>query len=276
MAPTLNIVGAGRVGRVMGRLFAAAGAFIVQDVLTRSAGSAESAIAFIGQGRAALNLDQMRAADAWMLAVTDDQIVPVCTELAAVHALGGVIVFHCSGAKSSLDLQAAAQAGAVTASVHPVRSFADPAYVTEHFADTFCGVEGGPAALAMLEPALATIGAQAVPIDAAAKTVYHAASVFASNYLVTVMDAALRAYQAAGMTEPAARALAGPLATETLANVLRMGAERSLTGPIARGDMATVARQQAALDGWDSETGELYRALALGTGSLARRGPSPS
>ena len=276
MAPTLNIVGAGRVGRVLGRLFAARGAFTVQDVLTRSAGSAESAIAFIGQGRAAVNLDQMRAADAWMLAVTDDQIAPVGSALAAAHALGGVLVFHCSGAKSSLDLQAAALAGAFTASVHPVRSFADPAYVADHFARTFCGLEGDPAALGMLEPALAAIGAQGVPIDAATKTVYHAASVFASNYLVTVMDAALRAYQAAGMPEQTARALAGPLATETLANVLRMGAERSLTGPIVRGDMATVGRQQAALDCWDSETGELYRALALATVSLAGRGSGPS
>lgn len=273
MAPTLNIVGAGRVGRVLGRLFAASGAFAVQDVLTRSAGSAEGAIAFIGQGRAAATLDQMRAADAWMLAVTDDQIGPVCAQLAAAHPLGGVLVFHCSGAKSSVDLDAAAQAGAVTASAHPVRSFADPAHVAEHFAGTYCGLEGHPAAIGMLEPALAAIGAQAVPIDAAAKTVYHAASVFASNYLVTVMDAALRAYQAAGMPEQTARALAGPLATETLANVLRLGAERSLTGPIARGDMATVARQQAALDGWDGPTGELYRALALATVSLAQRGP---
>ena len=276
MAPTLNVVGAGRVGRVLGRLFAASGAFTVQDVLTRSKGSAQSAVAFIGQGRAVVNLDQMRIADAWMLAVTDDQIGPACTQLAAAHTLGGVLVFHCSGAKSSLDLHAAALAGAATASVHPVRSFADPAHVAGQFAGTFCGLEGDPVALGMLEPALAAIGAQAVPIDAAAKTVYHAASVFASNYLVTVMDGALRAYQAAGMPEQTARALAGPLATETLANVLRMGAERALTGPIARNDMATVARQQAALDDWDGDTGELYRALALATGFLARRGSGSS
>ncbi len=94
---------------------------------------------------------------------------------------------------------------------------------------------------------------------------------FASNYLVTVMDAALRAYQAAGMPEDTARALAGPLATETLANVLRMGAGPALTGPIARGDLATVARQQAALDAWDGSTGALYRALAEATAGLAQR-----
>jgi hypothetical protein len=34
--------------------------------------------------------------------------------------------------------------------------------------------------------------------------------------------------------------------------------------------MATVARQQAALDGWDGDTGDLYRALANATVTLAR------
>jgi predicted short-subunit dehydrogenase-like oxidoreductase (DUF2520 family) len=271
MAPTLNIVGAGKVGRVLGRLFAASGAFTVQDVLTRSHASALDAVGFMGAGSAVADIAGMRTADAWMLAVTDDQIGIACAQLAAMHGLEGVVIFHCSGAKSSADLHVAAQGGAATASVHPVRSFADPDHVARHFAATFCGVEGDAAALAMLEPALAAVGAQPVAIDVAAKTVYHAASVFASNYLVTVLDAALRAYQAAGMPEQTARALAGPLATETLANVLRMGAGKALTGPIARGDMATVARQQAALDGWDGETGALYRALAAATAGLAQR-----
>ncbi len=271
MAATLNIVGAGKVGRVLGRLFAASGAFSVQDVLTRSASSAGEALAFIGAGQAVTDMGAMRKADCWMLAVSDDQIGPVCAQLVVAQALAGSVVFHCSGAKSSADLQSALEAGAATASVHPVRSFADPAHVAAHFTDTFCGIEGEPRALSMLGAALTAIGAQAVPIDAAAKTVYHAASVFASNYLVTVMDAALRAYQAAGMPEQTARALAGPLATETLENVLRMGPGKALTGPIARGDMATVARQQGALDAWDGATGELYRALALATVDVAGR-----
>ena len=271
MARTLNIIGAGHLGRTLGRLFAASGAFAVQDVLTRSEASARDAIAFIGAGRAAASLEQMRAADAVMLAVGDDQIEAVCAALAAAGALDGVLVFHCSGAKSSAVLRAAIDKGALAASVHPVRSFADPAEVARDFAGTWCGVEGDSRALALLEPALAAIGARTVAIDPAAKTVYHAASVFASNYLVTVLDAALRAYQAAGIPEQVARELARPLATETLENVFRLGPRAALSGPIARGDHATVARQQAALDGWDGATGELYRALAEATTGLASR-----
>lgn len=271
MARTLNLIGAGHVGRVLGRLFAASGALTVQDVLTRSQAGALDAIGFIGAGRAVAALDQMRAADVWMLAVGDDRIGAVCAQLAARHRIKDAIVFHCSGAKSSAELAPAGAAGALAASVHPIRSFADPAQVAQDFGGTFCGVEGDEGALAVLLPALASIGAQPVAIDARAKTVYHAASVFASNYLVTVLDAALRAYQAAGVPEPVARALAQPLASESMANVFRLGAAAALSGPVARGDMDTVARQQAALAAWDGPTGELYAALVAPTRDLARR-----
>jgi predicted short-subunit dehydrogenase-like oxidoreductase (DUF2520 family) len=271
VALLLNLVGAGHVGRVLGRLFAATGAFAVQDVLTRSPDSAREAVAFIGAGRACDDVARMRPARVWMLAVGDDAIAPACAALASGQALAGSIVFHCSGAKASSELAAARAAGAFLASVHPVRSFADPEAVSGAFAGTWCGVEGDLDALAVLEPAFAAIGAQLVRIDPAAKTVYHAAAVFASNYLVTVLDAALRAYAAAGVPDDVARELARPLASEALANVFRIGPEAALSGPVARGDFATVARQQEAVTRWDAGTGRLYEALVAPTAALARR-----
>jgi predicted short-subunit dehydrogenase-like oxidoreductase (DUF2520 family) len=271
MAPSLNIVGAGHVGRVLGRLFHQHGVFTLQDVLTRSITSAQDAVAFIGAGRALAQAADLRPAQVWMLAVGDDQIAPVCAALAASGLLGGAIVFHCSGAKASNELQAARDAGARVASVHPVRSFADPAAIAAAFDGTWCGVEGDADALALLSPACEAIGARQVAIDAAAKTVYHAASVFASNYLVTVLDAALRAYVAAGVPLAVARELARPLASETMANVFKLGAPGALSGPIARGDFATVARQHAALQDWDAPTAVLYDALVAATTALAER-----
>ena len=268
---TLNLVGAGHVGRALGRLFAATGAFTVQDVLTRSRAGAQEAVDFIGAGHACAALAQMRPAAVWMLAVGDDAILAACEALAQSGQLAGAVVFHCSGAKASSELQAARAAGALVASVHPVRSFADPQAVAADFAGTFCGIEGDEEALALLEPAFAAIGARLVRIDPAAKTVYHAAAVFASNYLVTVVDAALRAYEASGVPAQVARELARPLATEALANVFRLGPEAALSGPVARGDFATVARQQDAVSRWDAATGKLYEALVPPTASLARR-----
>ncbi|MFZ4877098.1 Rossmann-like and DUF2520 domain-containing protein [Janthinobacterium sp. Mn2066] len=275
MKITLNLIGAGHVGKVLGRLLATADSIVVQDVLTRSMASAQAAVDFIGAGTPVDSYAALRRADVTMLAVSDDQIGPACTALAAEGRLAGSIVFHCSGALASTALLAATQAGALVASVHPIRSFADPAQVAASFGGTFCGIEGDAQALAVLSPALQAIGARPVPIDPAAKTLYHAAAVFASNYLVTVLDAALRAYQAAGIPEPVARELAQPLVTEAVANVFRLGAAPALSGPIARGDMATVARQQQAVQSWDGATGDLYAALVAPTQDLARRKRAP-
>jgi predicted short-subunit dehydrogenase-like oxidoreductase (DUF2520 family) len=233
--------------------------------------SARDGVAFLGAGDAVERYDQLQPAAVHVLAVGDDQIADACAALARAVPLAGSVVFHCSGALASDQLQAAREAGALVASVHPIRSFADPSAVAAQFAGTFCGIEGDAGALDVLTPALTAIGAQPVPIDASAKTVYHAAAVFASNYLVTVLDAALRAYQAAGIPEPVARQMAQPLASESMANVFRLGAAAALSGPIARGDMATVERQQRAVAGWDAGSGDLYQALVAPTAALARR-----
>ncbi|GGX83947.1 DUF2520 domain-containing protein [Massilia dura] len=267
----LSIVGAGHVGRALGRLWHDAGVFDVAGVLARSPASARRGVAFIGAGVPVVDAAALPEADVYMLAVTDDQIVPACAALATSRPLEGAIVFHCSGALASGALEAARQAGALVASVHPIRSFADPEAVVAAFAGTYCGIEGEAGALARLSPALEAIGARPVPIDPAAKTVYHAAAVFASNYLVTVLDAALRAWQAAGIPEDVARELARPLAQESLSNVFRMGAAGALSGPVARGDYATVQRQQAAVSAWDADTGNLYGALVPPTAALAAR-----
>jgi predicted short-subunit dehydrogenase-like oxidoreductase (DUF2520 family) len=267
----LTVIGGGHVGRVLGRLLAARAGFVLADVLARSAASAQAAAAFIGSGRPLDAYPALAGADVYMLSVTDDQIVPACEALAAAVPLKGAVVFHCSGALASDRLQAARDAGAFVASVHPIRSFADMEAVASAFDGTFCGVEGDVQALDVLLPALAAIGARAVQIDASAKTVYHAAAVFAANYLVTVNDAALRAYQAAGIPEDVARELARPLASESMENVFRLGAAPALSGPIARGDMATVQRQHDAVAAWDPATGALYEALVAPTVALAAR-----
>lgn len=271
MAPVLNLIGAGHVGRVFGRLWAQQGSFRIQQVLTRSAASAQQAVDFIGGGSVATAYEQLQPATVHVLAVGDDQIVAASEALARAVPLKDSIVFHCSGALASDQLRAAREAGALVASVHPIRSFADPAAVAAQFSGTFCGIEGDDGALAVLTPALQAIGAQPVTINASAKTVYHAAAVFASNYLVTVLDAALRTYQAAGIPEPVARQLAQPLASESMANVFRLGAAAALSGPIARGDLATVARQQQAVSQWDADTGALYQSLVGPTIALAAR-----
>ena len=72
--PTLNLIGAGRVGQTLARLWTQAGVFVVQDVLTTSMASAQGACDFIGAGTPAPSLGAMRSADLWLIAITDAQI----------------------------------------------------------------------------------------------------------------------------------------------------------------------------------------------------------
>ena len=71
---TLNIIGAGHVGRVLGRLFAQldgtnGGSILVQDVLTRSMASARAAVDFIGAGTPVASYAALRHADVTMISV---------------------------------------------------------------------------------------------------------------------------------------------------------------------------------------------------------------
>ncbi|MFZ6768279.1 Rossmann-like and DUF2520 domain-containing protein [Undibacterium sp. Di26W] len=269
---TLNVIGAGKVGSVLAKNFIARQVFSVQQVMNRTLHSSQAAVAWLGEGTAVDALHHMQPADVTMLTVTDDQIVPVCAAMAAAGLLhAGSIVFHCSGAKASTELLAAMSAGAAVASVHPVRSFADGKTIAPEFAGTICSVEGEARALAVLLPALQAIGAQTVEISADRKLLYHAGSVFASNYLVTLMETALRSYQAAGIPFDLAQQMAAPLARQTLDNVFAMGTVQALTGPIARGDMQTVALQQKTVTAWDQAAGDLYQAFIRLTQDVAAR-----
>ncbi len=273
MKQTLNIVGCGKVARVLARLWHESGILAIQDIVNRSAASAQQASAFIGAGHALEALARMRAAGIYLIGTPDDSIAPLCAALAQTGKLTPEsIVFHCSGALDSSALDAAAASGAALASVHPVRSFALPAQVAADFGGTCCGIEGDPRALAILGELFAAIGARLIPIRRDAKVLYHAAAVLASNYLVTLLDSAFQAYAAAGIEEDAARELLAPLAHETVENVLRVGAAAALTGPIKRGDLQTVQRQQHALSIWSPRHGDLYAVFTDLTLELAKRG----
>ena len=72
------------------------------------------------------------------------------------------------------------------------------------------------------------------------RAAYHAAASIASNFLVTLEDAAEVVLDTVG----AHRYLLIPLVRATVENGVSLGVPSALTGPIVRGDEATVARQE--------------------------------
>jgi predicted short-subunit dehydrogenase-like oxidoreductase (DUF2520 family) len=104
-----------------------------------------------------------------------------------------------------------------------------------------------------------TLGLKPFELDDAARTLYHAGAVFASNYVVTMQRAATLLFESAGAPPEALE----PLMRRTIEN----GFE--LTGPIARGDWATVTAHRAAIEAERPELEHLYETLAGATVALA-------
>jgi predicted short-subunit dehydrogenase-like oxidoreductase (DUF2520 family) len=100
-----------------------------------------------------------------------------------------------------------------------------------------------------------TLGMRPFELDDARRVIYHAGAAMASNFLVTLHRAAVRALQASGAPPEALV----PLMTRTIENNF------DLTGPIARGDTSTVDAHLQAIRAELPDLEPLYRALAEAT-----------
>lgn len=259
---TLNIIGCGNVGKTLAYLWVKHGVFQIQDVCNRSLESAQNACEFIGQGKPFRSFNDLRAADIFLIGTADQSIAKCCELLVESNVLqAGNIVFHCSGALPASILESAKNVGASIASIHPIKSFADPSLCITNFAGTFCGIEGDQKALNVLEPAFQVIGGHTLQINSANKTFYHAASVVASNYLTALIELSIQSYVKAGLNREQALQIIAPIAHGTVNNIRELDTAQALTGPIARGDLSTVTMQLNAFQDWKPEYGELYRLL---------------
>ena len=265
--PSLSIIGAGRLGRTLGRLAHDAG-YAVVDVLCRDAAHARDAAGFIGGGRAVTDLAQLAPAECCLLAVPDAAIADTAHELAEAGVVpAGALVFHASGAGETSLLAPLARCGARIGSLHPAFSFADPARAVTGFGGTLCALEGEESVCVELERLAEALGGRPFRLAPGGKAAYHAALSMASNYLVTLNDLALNVAAQAGIEPVVASQLVGGLMRQTLENVLALGPAAALTGPIVRGDTGTVARHLAVID--DALCADAYRAMGRATLRLA-------
>lgn len=269
---TLNIIGAGRVGQTLGRLWHAAGVFRVQAVVARSQTSAAQAAEFIGAGQAYCDLADLPAAQVWLLAVPDSQIAPLAATLAALKpAAAPALAWHCSGALGAQTLDPLRALGWQIASAHPLLSFAQPERALTQFAGSPCALEGDAAALPVLQAAFTQIGGRCFTLAAQDKLLYHAGAVLATNFMPVLQDLAERLWQHSGMPAELAQQMRATLLQNAVNNIVALGPQAALTGPAARGDWALVQRQAQAVAGWNPQAGAAYAALSALAGQLAPR-----
>lgn len=189
-----------------------------------------------------------------LIATPDAAIAGVCTQLAPQLDPGCAVV-HFSGATSVHALDAAP---GPQACVHPLQTVW-PERGPDQLEGSFAAVTGDWDLGSTLAEEL---GMQPFALDDAAKPVYHAASAFASNYLVTLTHVAVGLMERAGIEREQALAALAPLQRRTLEL-----AGCPPTGPIARGDAATIA---AHLEAIGPALDPLYRELGRATLPLVR------
>lgn len=185
----------------------------------------------------------------------DGAVSDVARRIAKSRPAPGTAFVHVSGA---LGLDALAPlADHDVGSFHPLQSFPSPR-PPEAFQGITVAIDASSTRLERRLAALARdIGARPRHVGDDERVLYHAAAVFASNYVVTVVHEAAAILRAAGWTQDDAERALLPLVEGAVESIRNAGTTRALTGPIRRGDAGTVTRHLAALDRPD-----LYRMLA--------------
>jgi predicted short-subunit dehydrogenase-like oxidoreductase (DUF2520 family) len=237
------VIGAGRVGTAIAVLLGRAGHRIVaasgREPSRERVARYLPGVPFVDTRTAA------GAAEVVFVAVPDDAIEPVVADVAEAFR-PGAWVLHLSGAARIGVMAPARDAGARPLGFHPLQTFPDVERAVARLDGCVVAVTADDEEGAGIGERLARdLGASPFRLDDELRPLYHAAAVFASNYLVATSALAVRLMGDAGVPDPAA-AIA-PLQRATLENVRDLGAAAALTGPAVRGDAGTIAGNLEAI-----------------------------
>src|SRR5229473_2284228 len=274
MPNSLAIIGAGRVGRALGRGLRELG-WKIDAVVTRSEPSARRAVRFIGAGKACTGMTrQILASRVILIATPDDEIAVVARELARIgeEELRGRVVLHTSGAMDSAVLDAVHERGAMVGSMHPLQSFSGvsvPSLEGKVFT-----IEGQAPAVRVARRIARALGGSPVRIVGSKKLLYHAAAAMAAGHVLAVEEAATQVLVSLGMKRSEAMRALLPLTRQVLDNFERLGPRTAWTGPLSRGDFQVVRAHSRVLRESPKEFAYAYEALNCLAASVLAKDPA--
>jgi predicted short-subunit dehydrogenase-like oxidoreductase (DUF2520 family) len=260
-----GFIGAGTVGSALALRLTERG-YPVVAVSSRSHTRAVKLARAIPGCRAANNQAVADSAELVFITTPDDVIGGVAAE---VKWHPGQSVVHCSGADSTAILEPARKLGARVGAFHPLQTFASTKRAIENIPGSTFAIEAEEPLLTVLEEVATALNGHWIELKAGDKVIYHAAAVFACNYMVTLVKLATDLWQTFGVPpEEATRALL-PLLRGTLHNIETLGIPQCLTGPITRGDVGTIKKHLDALEKVAPELLSTYRELGRQTVPVA-------
>jgi len=259
----VGVVGAGRVGAVLGAALSRAGHRVVA-----ASGVSDASVARAARllpGVPLLPADEVAGrAGLLLLAVPDDALADLVAGLAATGAVRpGTLLVHVSGRHGLGVLEPATRLGALPLALHPVLPFAGTEVDLARLAGACFGVTTPEVLRPVGEALVLEMGGEPVWVTEELRPLWHAALAHGANHLVTLVASAADLLRQAGAQDPAA--VLGPLLGAALDGALRSG-DAALTGPVSRGDAGTVAAHLAALP---DDARPAYAALARLTADRA-------
>ena len=260
----LGFIGAGALATTLSVAFKQHG-FRIAAISSRGYESARTLAGLLDECSAVPDNQEVADSADLVFIATPDDIIPVVAS--QVRWRKGQMVVHCSGADSVDILNPAKTAGSQTGVFHPLQTFA--AGLEENLKSITFAVEAEEPLLTQLKEMAQMLGGHWIELKSKDRVIYHAAAVFACNYLVTLTGIAAGLWESIDVPRyQAIRALL-PLMRGTINNIEATGVTQSLTGPIARGDLGTIKKHITALDNIDPDITKLYRELGLNTIPIA-------
>jgi predicted short-subunit dehydrogenase-like oxidoreductase (DUF2520 family) len=259
--PSITLVGAGNLARVLGLALHAAG-YRIDEIVSRPAPESRRRARALARkigARASTYADAQLGSEIIWLCVSDDAIAPTASAIADATNWRGKIALHSSGARSSRELEPLRRRGAAVGSLHPMQTFVRASRGT--LSGVSFAVEGDPAALRVGRRLARGLGGSVFTIRPEAKVLYHALGSFCSPMIVATLSTAERIAAAAGIPQRATRRIMHPILRQTIANYLENGPAAAFSGPINRADINTIRKHLEALREV-AGAAEIYRALA--------------
>lgn len=254
-----GFIGCGRVGRTLAQALSKSG-YRVTHAWSRKAADAALLASEVPalEPLASAQAVADRCDIVW-ITVSDDAIAPV-TDGIAWNARHKVV--HCSGATEIAALSKAKGDGAMIGGFHPMQMFTNPAVALEGLPGCTIGVEADAELLQELKRIASDIGCVPVAVPPGDRALYHASAYYVGPFLIALLSEGTALWKKFGADEKQALAALLPLLSGTLSAVRDGGLASGMGGCVARGDVGTVKKHVAALDKFDPEAGQLYRALA--------------
>ncbi|WP_022882931.1 Rossmann-like and DUF2520 domain-containing protein [Gryllotalpicola ginsengisoli] len=215
----VGIVGAGRVGPVLGAALAGAGHAIV-GVNAVSEKSRERAEDMLPGVPVLETPELLRRAELVLLAVPSDQLAGLVEGLAAVGAWQpGQLVVHTAPEYGTDVLRPALTAGAIPLAIHPAMSFTGTRLDLARLAETWFAVTAPAPVLPIGQALVVEMGGEPVVVDEADRPTYAEAIATATGFSRSIVEQATALLNGIGFENPGG--YLGSLVRSTVDDALR-------------------------------------------------------